>query len=119
MGEVDEKIGILTLHGANNFGAVLQNYALQKSISRMGYQCETIDYRISQIDYEYKNLKLFRGKNPVKNIRGLYWDFKNLKDAQISSRKFDEFRNRYITLCAYRLNSATTPNCENIQFIGH
>lgn len=112
-----KKIGILTLHGANNFGAVLQNYALQKSISRMGYQCETIDYRISQIDYEYKNLKLFRGKNPVKNIRGLYWDFKNLKDAQISSRKFDEFRNRYITLSPKQYTGSTIATASYDLFI--
>ena len=93
-----KRIGILTLHRANNFGAVLQNYALQKAIKRLGYECETIDYMIPQIDYEYKDVKFFRGKNPFKNCMGLYWDLKNKKQSQVSSYKFDEFRRRYLTL---------------------
>ncbi len=39
------KVGIITFHRVNNYGAVLQAYALQKTIRRLGFDCEIIDYR--------------------------------------------------------------------------
>lgn len=39
------KIGIITFHRANNFGAVLQCYALQETLRHLGYEAEVIDYR--------------------------------------------------------------------------
>ncbi len=38
------KAGIITFHKVNNYGAVLQAYALQKSIRSLGCQCDIIDY---------------------------------------------------------------------------
>lgn len=38
------KVGIITFHNVNNYGAVLQAYALQKSIMKLGGQCDIIDY---------------------------------------------------------------------------
>lgn len=37
-------VGILTFHRALNFGAILQAFALQRSISDLGCQCSIIDY---------------------------------------------------------------------------
>ena len=39
-----KKIGILTYHRHENYGAVLQAYALQKKIKSLGYDAEIIDY---------------------------------------------------------------------------
>ncbi len=39
------KIGILTFHCAHNYGAVLQCFALQKTLAAMGHDVEVIDYR--------------------------------------------------------------------------
>lgn len=39
------RIGILTFHSVNNYGAVLQAYALQTYISSLGHEVEIIDYR--------------------------------------------------------------------------
>lgn len=39
-----KKIGILTLHYSNNYGAVLQALALQKIIQSMGHEVEVIHY---------------------------------------------------------------------------
>lgn len=39
------KIGIITYHCADNYGAVLQCYALQEVIKRMGHDVKIIDYR--------------------------------------------------------------------------
>ena len=37
-------IGIITIHKINNYGSVLQAYALQKVCEEMGYKVEIIDY---------------------------------------------------------------------------
>ena len=45
-----KKIGILTFHRAENFGAVLQAYALQQYVTNLGYDVEIIDYRCKSIE---------------------------------------------------------------------
>jgi hypothetical protein len=48
------RIGILTFHRAHNYGAVLQCYALQEVLSRMGYRVEIVDYRQPFIESFYR-----------------------------------------------------------------
>lgn len=42
---MEKYIGTITFHWANNYGAVLQAYALQKYLKNKGYKTEIIDYR--------------------------------------------------------------------------
>lgn len=42
--DIRMKAGIITFHKVNNYGAVLQAYALQKTILSLGWDCEIIDY---------------------------------------------------------------------------
>lgn len=53
------KIGILTFQTTNNYGAILQSYALQYVLKEFGHCPETIDYRCEYISkpYRFKNLK--------------------------------------------------------------
>ena len=95
------KIGIVTIHKSNNYGACLQAYALWKYISLLGYDCEIIDlHRPLHSDFipskkylplRRKKRNVFRRllsrikacvKPPQKGIRRLN---PNLQ------RKFDEF----------------------------
>lgn len=46
-------IGILTFHRADNYGALLQAYALQRKLSDKGYNVEIIDYRCAAIEQDY------------------------------------------------------------------
>lgn len=39
-------IGIMTFHAAHNYGSVLQAYATQKTLDRLGYENEIINYRL-------------------------------------------------------------------------
>lgn len=55
------RIGILTFHKVNNYGAVLQNYALQKVLSNFRCEVETIDYRNNFI-YRPYGLKVLKKK---------------------------------------------------------
>lgn len=38
------RVGILTFHRTNNYGAVLQCFALQETLKRMGYDVQVVDY---------------------------------------------------------------------------
>ena len=44
------KVATMTFHIAHNYGAMLQAYALQKAICKLGYSCEVLDYRFPYID---------------------------------------------------------------------
>lgn len=59
------KIGVLTFQTTNNFGAILQSYALQKVLQELGQNPEIINY---QCEYISKPYKLINFKK--KGIRG-------------------------------------------------
>lgn len=48
------KFGIMTFHRAVNYGAVLQTYALQTTLTELGIDSEVIDYRSDKIEGLYK-----------------------------------------------------------------
>lgn len=62
----NKKIGIFTLHWAVNYGTVLQCYALNKAISDLGYDVETLNYNPWGGGY---SIKYFLKKRPSKSIR--------------------------------------------------
>ena len=43
------KIGILTQPLRNNYGGLLQNYALQQVLKGMGHEVETIDWQTKKV----------------------------------------------------------------------
>ena len=51
------KIGIVTLYGCYNFGNRLQNYAVQKTFEKRGFEVETIIAERSQIRYWARHCK--------------------------------------------------------------
>ncbi len=52
------KVGIITFQETNNYGAVLQNYALQQAIIQKGHTVETIDYKSDYIGRPYRLIHL-------------------------------------------------------------
>jgi hypothetical protein len=59
------RVGIITYHSAYNFGSVLQALATQKSVERLGYQAEIINYRMrSQRDF----YSFYRKKYGIKTL---------------------------------------------------
>lgn len=52
------KIATITFHRALNYGAVLQTYALQKTLENMGHEVEVLDYRSDFIEKHYKRKTL-------------------------------------------------------------
>lgn len=96
-----KKIGTLTFHRAQNYGSILQTYALQKFICNMAlYKNEEIDYKVVDIRPEtQKDLysiykRGFNITNIIKNVTAFCY-YKKLKEK---NEKFDKFLKENINL---------------------
>jgi len=87
------KIGIITFHRAVNYGALLQAYALEKAIEKLGAQCEIIDYRTSNIE-KYYYRKVSADLKPKQFIKKVLF----LSQQKKRNRQFDEFTRKYLTM---------------------
>lgn len=104
------KIGILTFHYADNYGAVLQCYALQEALKLFGHKVFIIDYRNSNTESAYKT-------TPVSHfIRCWLHHFKIepwMKEQAKKYKKrylFNKFRKSYLNITTkqyYRNNIPT------------
>lgn len=77
------KLGILTFHSVDNFGAVLQAFALQHYLESQGHDVEIIDYRPPY----FHGPKAWSWR-PDRLIGRFFTDWQ--------SRKFEDFRRRYL-----------------------
>lgn len=94
------KIDIITLHCPLNYGAILQTYALQTYIQKLGHEVEVINYRPDYIVYD-QALSYIPDGFFTKNIllKLIYYIFK-IPHKIIRKRLFDNFINRYINITA-------------------
>lgn len=100
-----KKVGILTFHYSNNFGGVLQCYALQSFLKSKGYEVETINYipisaRNQSILHSTGIRKnIFKSEKvdlmPVTLIKRIIIKAKYNKKITV---KFDKFREAYMSL---------------------
>ena len=56
------KIGILTFHCAHNYGAVLQAYAMQEYLIKLGHDCFVVNYKPDYLVDPYKVLDIKKTK---------------------------------------------------------
>ena len=74
-----KRVGILTFHYINNYGAMLQAYALKKAIDKLdGYEAEIINYiPEGRVEYPYEHgsigKKLMEEK--LDKLYGFLWDY--------------------------------------------
>lgn len=104
----NKQIGILTFHAADNYGAVLQAYALQQFIhNNISPNVNIIDYREKD---KTKGLSIFEGSthNPIKNlVLNVLFLLQRRKLLAIHD-KFEDFRNSYLHLTERRYESETS-----------
>ena len=92
------KVGIITFHRAVNYGAVLQAYALQTIISKMGINCEIIDYRNDFLEklHNTYNIKKYKSlfhyiysilKNRIKKDNRKNFELFRKNNLKISQKK--------------------------------
>lgn len=60
-----KKIGIITYHSAYNYGSVLQAYATQYAVKKLGYDSEIINYRMKE---QRKSYALYRMNCGMKSL---------------------------------------------------
>ncbi|WP_375512358.1 polysaccharide pyruvyl transferase family protein [uncultured Nostoc sp.] len=68
------KIGILTFHHVDNYGATLQAFALWSFLNSQGYDVEIIDYRPLKIAWIY-----FRALLPIKRVKSSISETKKIR----------------------------------------
>lgn len=100
------KIGILTIHSVNNYGAELQCCALYRKLKNMGYDAEVINYLFGiHYDHDFRGEKLtvpisLKQKIKVKLlpiVQDLFCLFYQ-KNKAIRNQRFDEFHTKYNNL---------------------
>lgn len=97
-----KKIGIITFHCADNFGAVLQVYSLQKTIELMGYNPEIIDFRPYRLTKNYSLFVDFKKSLEemgfLRTTKKMLIRIKNFKENYTRKNNFNHFRNKYLNL---------------------
>lgn len=96
------KIGIITYHRANNLGASLQAYALQKKIEEEKGICEIIDYRCEYLEKIYSN-NIFNKNGWKEKVKYIISYRKNHK----IENKFKNFRSNFFKISPKIYNSKT------------
>ena len=102
-----KRIGIITFHNADNYGAVLQNYALQREIEKMQYSVETIDYHCEEIEKGYRLWTPFEEKKINKILHIIFWRILNFPGMVLHRYRFGKFRKN-------KLNMSSACNASNI-----
>lgn len=90
-----KKVGIVTIHKINNYGAVLQAYALNKYLRDNGYNAKTIDfctYRVAESRQVYE--KSLNPKSVLRNLVAFAYSGKIKKRV----KNFDSFISENIPL---------------------
>lgn len=100
------KIGIITFHFVNNYGGVLQAYALHEFIKKsFSVECNIIDYRHWFIRVT-DGIRMFPVAEPMKNF--LPW-IRTISDRKERGRKFRRFIKTYGDLTATHLTYRQIP----------
>lgn len=91
------KVGIMTFFSANNYGAILQAFSLQKKVEELCGSCECIDYKCPAIEAVHSPRSL-SPKNGIKgNLKNLarnafyaprVWIFSAFRDRVAHSRPY-------------------------------
>jgi len=91
------KIGIMTLWWSeDNYGQLLQCYALQKYLRDMGHDAYLIRYDRRR-DFKLSiGRKILKASNPVKLYKFLKRKVIDRKERRDNPRNFEEFRNKHI-----------------------
>ena len=94
------RIGILTLPLHTNYGGILQAYALQTVLERMGHKVCLIEKRSKPLRLPLWKAPLVYGKRIVKNLIGhpypIFYEQKINHELPIIRKNTDKFINKYI-----------------------
>ena len=94
------KIGILTFHCAENYGAVLQCYATQEFLRSEGHDAKVIDYRPNYLlePYQLFYLRRLLCRNPIHIVANLIKELIHLPKRCYRRRAYRRFSKQYLKL---------------------
>jgi hypothetical protein len=92
------KIGILTFHTAFNYGGMLQAYATQVALIKLGHEVQIIDYYPKNVERE--NFMREFSANPKQIVKYIY--AKINPNVQKKFKHFNEFRSRMQLTARYQ-----------------
>lgn len=93
------KIGILTFHCADNYGAMLQSYATLNFLRKKGFDAEIINYEIDFLKAPYKPWsfrRVFRSKRPQYLLRAIVFEIALYIRRRKRKKTFDDFFYQYL-----------------------
>ena len=100
------KIGILTLPLHTNYGGILQAYALQTVLERMGHEVHVIEKEKRPLSINKYKMPLTYGKRIAKNLMGkkvpIFYEQKYNREQPIIRQYTDQFIEKYIHLIKYK-----------------
>ena len=96
----NNKIGIITFHNSINYGVMLQAYALQFVINKLGYEPVIIDYNnFTENHNEKRNSLLWRILHFSDSIKAVkLFLFRRSQEAKKRKKKFEKFADTYFNL---------------------
>lgn len=89
------RIGTVTFHCANNYGAVLQAIALVEKLNDMGYEAKIIDYRPRYKTATYEPFKIIRKYNSLKHF---FYNLYSIPSKYKTDKEFKKFNNQHMKL---------------------
>ena len=99
------RIGILTLSLHTNYGGILQAYALQTVLERMGHEVHVIEKNRRPLSIPIQKMPFCYGKRIVKNIIGrkcpIFYEQKYNREQLIIRQNTDKFIKKYIHIAEY------------------
>jgi len=116
-----KKIGILTFHKAINYGAILQAYALQKTIETMGKDVDIIDYDNNFFKKIYFDQLFLKGnagiKKKIKYLIRYFTKHSEILDARNKYNKLIRFANENLKLSESCTRDNVAEVCEDYEAI--
>lgn len=105
-----KKIGILTFHGAHNYGSVLQSYASVQTLRKLGYEPEIINLR------NQAQLDAYRIFHPSDGV--VHRVFKLFIYPKLKSRfsKFEDFINHTLPISDQEYRSGKELDVDNLDY---
>lgn len=99
------KIGILTLPLHTNYGGILQAYALQTVLERMGHEVHVIEKKKKPLRLPTYKILLCYGKRIAMNLLGhktlVFYERKYNREQPVVRQNTDKFIHKYVHLVQY------------------
>ena len=91
------KVGVITRHAVPNYGSLLQSYATQVVLEKMGYNVEIINYIRNDERAENLSKTLIKGKKWDKNfITRMIYNAIQMPNYSKMYKKFELFRKDFL-----------------------